>query len=67
MEENIKVKKFVCKCGKARMLSVIDPNGRPLTKDQIKDHTALFKAGCDIQTISLEEARNTELCFDCKL
>jgi hypothetical protein len=49
------------------MLSVIDPNGKPFTKEQKKEHRALLEAGCDVETIPLEEAREKELCFECEL
>jgi hypothetical protein len=67
MKENIQVKNFICKCGKARLLSVIDPTGKSFSKEQKKTHRELLYAGCDVATISLEEARLTEMCFECKL
>ena len=63
----VKVKMFKCKCGKARMLSVIRPDGKPFSKDIIKEHRELLDAGCDVETITLEQARKKELCFKCKL
>jgi hypothetical protein len=66
-DKDIKVKMFKCKCGKARMLSVIDPDGKPFSKEILKEQVSLLKAGCDVVTISLEEAKNIEMCFSCKL
>jgi hypothetical protein len=65
--DNIKVKMFKCRCGKARMLSVISPEGKPFSKDTVKEHKLLFNAGCDVTTISLTDARKMELCFTCVL
>ena len=65
--EEIKVKMFKCKCGKARMLSVIDPSGKPFSVATKKEHAQLLNAGCDVITITLEKARKTEICFDCKI
>ena len=65
--EDIKVRMFKCKCGKARMLSVIRPNGKDFSKDVKKEHRSLLEAGCDVETITLTEAREKELCFECKL
>jgi hypothetical protein len=61
----IKIQMFKCKCGKARLLRVIDDN--PLSKEDKKEQLALLNAGCEVSIISLDEARNAELCFDCKL
>lgn len=57
-----KVKRYKCLCGKARMLCVIEPNGKPT-----KDETRLFKLGLEMDIITLEEARKSEMCFDCDL
>ena len=65
--KDVKVKMFKCKCDKARMLSVIEPDGTPFSKDILKKHVLLVKSGCDVTTISLKEARKIDLCFDCKL
>jgi len=67
MEPEILVKRFKCKCGKARLLCVIDPNGAPFSKESLKEQINLVKAGCDVETISLDQARESELCFTCKL
>ena len=61
----IKVKMFKCICGKARLLRVID--NTPLSKEDKKEQLTLLNAGCEVSIISLEEARNAELCFACKL
>jgi tRNA U34 2-thiouridine synthase MnmA/TrmU len=66
MDLDIKVKRVICKCGKSRLHSVIDPV-KGLSKSQIKSITKLVKLGLDVETITLEEARALELCFDCKL
>lgn len=67
MESEILVKRFKCKCGKARLLCVIDPDGAPFSKESMNEQMKLVKAGCDVETVNLEEARNSELCFSCKL
>jgi hypothetical protein len=67
MEEDVKVRVFKCKCGKARMLSVINPNGEPFSKEVKKEHRKLVDAGCDVSTMSLEDARKQDMCFTCKL
>lgn len=64
-ERNTKVRLFKCLCGKARMVSVIRPEG--FSKETKKEHASLVEAGCDVETISLEEARNQDFCFDCIL
>lgn len=66
-EKDIQVKRFKCKCGKARMLTVIDPEGKPLSKVALKQQMELLKANLEVDIISLPEAREQELCFDCKL
>lgn len=65
--EDIKVRMFKCKCGKARMLSVIDPSGKPFSKESMKEQRKLLEAGCDVETITLEESRKKDLCFKCEL
>lgn len=67
MEDNIKARRVKCTCGKTRMVSVIDPDGAPFDKETKKEHAKLVNAGCDIDTISLQEAREVEMCFTCKL
>jgi len=54
-EQEIKVRRFKCKCGKS------------FSKEQKKEHAALVNAGCDVDTITLEEAKAAKMCFDCKL
>lgn len=65
MSEEVKVKMFKCVCGKARMLSVIEPN-RKISKALMKEQIELSNV-CETKIITLEEARKTELCFTCKL
>ncbi len=64
-EKEVKVRCFKCKCGKARLLAVITDKG--FTRLQKKEHRQLVDAGCDVETISLAQAREMKLCFDCKL
>lgn len=66
-EGKIKVKKFLCKCGKTRLLSVIDPNGKKASKEAIKNQMELLDAGCEVKIITLDEARKQEFCFECVL
>lgn len=66
-EGSIKVKRFICKCGKTRLLAVIDPMGKPFSKESMKEQTKMLKANLDVETITLDEARKSELCFDCEL
>jgi hypothetical protein len=66
-DNDIKVRRIKCKCGKARLLSVIDPEGKPLSKDAWKQQSELLKLGLEVDSITLPEARKQELCFDCKL
>lgn len=66
-ENSIQVKRFKCKCGKARLLAVIDPEGKPFSKAAMKEQVNMLKANLEVDTISLKEAREQELCFDCKL
>lgn len=63
--EEVKVKNFKCVCGKARMLSVIEPGKKP-SKALMKEQLELLET-CEVVIISLEEARKTEMCFTCKL
>ena len=51
--EDIKVRMFKCKCGKARMLSVIRPNGKDFSKDVKKEHRALLEAGLMLKLLPL--------------
>ena len=64
-DKNPKVRHFKCLCGKSRLLTVITKKG--FTKDQLKEQGELIAAGCDMETISVEEARKKEFCFKCKL
>jgi len=67
-KKDIKVRHFKCLCGKTRMLSVIDPDGKPFDKEIQKEHSLLVKAGCDVETITLEDAnKKKDWCFECKL
>lgn len=66
-ENSIKVKRFICKCGKTRLLAVIDPNGKPFSKESMKEQTKMLKANLDVETVTLLEARKLELCFDCEI
>lgn len=63
--ENVMVRNFKCKCGKARLLTVID--GLPLSKEQKIEQSYLIEKGCDVETITLEDARKKEMCFQCEL
>lgn len=65
--KDIKVRVFKCLCGDARMLAVIDPDGKPFSKESKKEQKFLLEAGCDVETLPLETARGLDLCFDCKL
>jgi hypothetical protein len=65
--QKIKVKRHICLCGKTRMISVIDPRGSEFTPEQIEEHEQLEKAGCEVEVITLEEARAAEFCFDCDI
>lgn len=65
--EDIKVRNFKCKCGKSRLLSVIAPDSNPLSKEQKKQQMELIEAGCEVEIIGIEVARNKELCFSCKI
>lgn len=67
MSQDIKVRVFKCKCGDARMLSVIPPNGEKYSKENLKAQEELLKVGLEIETVPLEVARTLELCFDCDL
>jgi len=62
---NVMVRNFKCKCGKSRLLSVITET--PFDKDRLKEHAALIHAGCDVETITLEVAREKEICTTCIL
>jgi len=62
-EKDIKVKKAVCSCGKAKALYVIEPD-TGLSKEANKDIAEAVKRGYDIVTIPLLEARKTEMCFE---
>jgi len=64
--EEIKERNFKCKCGKSRLLSVISPDGKPLSKEQKKNQLELIEAGCEVEIIDIEDAREKELCFSCK-
>lgn len=66
MEDEIKVRRFKCLCGKSRMLSVIDADNPP-SKQEKKEQSELVASGCDVDTITLDEARKEDLCFSCKL
>lgn len=65
-EKDIKVRVFKCICGKARLVSVIDPN-RKISKESKKEQSELVQAGCEVVNVDLETARKMELCFTCKL
>ena len=65
-EKDVKVRLFKCLCGKARYLAVIDPD-RPFSKESKKTQRELMYAGCEVVTISLNEAREADMCFTCKL
>jgi hypothetical protein len=65
--EDIKVRNFKCKCGKSRLLSVIEPGNAPLSKEQKKAQMELVEAGCEVEIISLEKARESEMCFSCEI
>lgn len=67
MEEGIQVKRFKCICGKSRLHAVIDPTGKPFSKESMKSQVELLKLGCDVETVTLEKARELEMCFECKL
>lgn len=64
--EEPKVKRFKCLCGKTRMLSVLDLNHKK-RPEVIKRENELIDAGCEVDTLTLAEARKVDLCFDCKL
>lgn len=66
MSEDIKVRRFKCLCGKTRMVTAIQKD-KPFTKSALKSMYELEKAGCEMDIISLEEARKVEFCFECKL
>jgi hypothetical protein len=66
MEEQVLVRRVKCRCGKSRLLAVVDPDNG-LDKSSAKDIAKLVKLGLDVDTITLEEARNAELCFECKI
>jgi hypothetical protein len=66
-EQEIKVRNFKCLCGKSRMLSVIDPNGKPFSKESLKQQGELMMAGLDFEVIPLAEAQKKNLCFECEL
>lgn len=54
-----------CICGKARMLSVINPNDK---NSLINDELARLQGkGCKVEAIPLSQARKAELCFECKI
>lgn len=47
------------------MLSVVTEEG--FSKDVKREQRVLLDAGCDVETITLTQARKQELCFTCKL
>jgi|GEM_PF-6563690 len=56
------VKRYACKCGKARLLVCITPeSGMPGT-----DERYFIKIGAPVTIISVEQARKESMCFDCK-
>ena len=66
MEADIKVRRVKCKCGKSRMHCCVEADGK-VSKEGQREINKLVKLGLDVDTITLDEARNSELCFKCKL